>query len=256
MKDSPEWNGTPSQLLDSLTSTAKNVGIDTKGKDWPDVPHILMRRLNEISQDLEDNGIKIEQHSKWIDGKTKRLINISTSTPVQVDENQETGSEKSANEASAIPPNTDAMLQFNLQKGTYYNDDKGKCDQNLLNCVALLSNYMAAPDIEGKVKEFSERKVELSMLQELMQRSEAGMEYMEVREKKETRKQIAENMVRIPELRQEIIGFIEDSMKKKGLMAKRITRLQLLKLPLDMKGGSEAVPIDEEEDYEEYEEIE
>jgi len=53
------WGGTPTELLDILTPIAVTLKID-KNPQWPKGSQVLTRKINEISSNLEDEGIKFE----------------------------------------------------------------------------------------------------------------------------------------------------------------------------------------------------
>ena len=59
----PLWNGTITELLDSLTKVAQdNLKIKTSnGKLWPQAPNSLSRRINLIKADLRSIGILLEK---------------------------------------------------------------------------------------------------------------------------------------------------------------------------------------------------
>lgn len=58
----PNWGfeGTASDLLDTLQLIAPSLGIDARNKWWPKAPNALSRRLNEIAHTLREAGIEIE----------------------------------------------------------------------------------------------------------------------------------------------------------------------------------------------------
>ncbi len=53
------WGGTPTELLDTLTPIAETLRLD-KNPQWPKGSQVLTRKINEISSNLEDEGIKFE----------------------------------------------------------------------------------------------------------------------------------------------------------------------------------------------------
>jgi len=58
------WNGTPTELLSELQYVADLMKINTKSKQFPKMPHVLTRRLNELKTNLRKIGIEIETSSK------------------------------------------------------------------------------------------------------------------------------------------------------------------------------------------------
>jgi hypothetical protein len=56
MEDKNEWKGTPTQLLERLSSDAILSNVDTREKNWPRGANILSRRLNELSTPLKQMG--------------------------------------------------------------------------------------------------------------------------------------------------------------------------------------------------------
>jgi hypothetical protein len=68
-----DWIGTPTQLLNSLESIAKEMmNINTNSRSWPKSPNSLSRRLNEIRVNLRQVGIEIE----WSRDRTRRIITV------------------------------------------------------------------------------------------------------------------------------------------------------------------------------------
>lgn len=53
------WGGTSTELLEVLTSIAVTLKID-KNPKWPKGSQVLTKRINEITSNLEDEGIKFE----------------------------------------------------------------------------------------------------------------------------------------------------------------------------------------------------
>lgn len=63
--DNPEWEGTPSQLLEELTEIANLLGINPdKEREWPKAANILSRRLNELKANLAEDGIQVRRGEK------------------------------------------------------------------------------------------------------------------------------------------------------------------------------------------------
>lgn len=60
VKDNPLWEGSPSELLEELNTTADRLRINVKEREWPKNPTWLTRRLNDIKVNLQDEGIKFE----------------------------------------------------------------------------------------------------------------------------------------------------------------------------------------------------
>ncbi len=59
LRDSPEWKGTPSELLEALEAVAQGEKISTKSKLWPKSANSLSRRLKEVASNLADAGIRV-----------------------------------------------------------------------------------------------------------------------------------------------------------------------------------------------------
>ena len=53
------WEGTASELLERLSELAEGQRISIREKEWPKLPHVLTRRLNEIAPNLEAIGIRV-----------------------------------------------------------------------------------------------------------------------------------------------------------------------------------------------------
>ncbi len=69
------WAGTPTELLNLLVPIAEDLRVD-KNPQWPKGSQVLTRKINEITSNLEDEGIKFEfGHT----GK-KRFIKLTKET--------------------------------------------------------------------------------------------------------------------------------------------------------------------------------
>lgn len=73
MEASDEWEGSPSDLLEVLTTKAEEEKLTTKGRSWPKAPAILSRRLNEAKTNLAEKGVMVEL-CKRSNGKRAILI--------------------------------------------------------------------------------------------------------------------------------------------------------------------------------------
>lgn len=71
MKDRTEWEGTPSQLLETLKKTADNQGANTdKEKSFPKAANVLSKRLNQLKPNLAESGMQIMRK----DGSGAKII--------------------------------------------------------------------------------------------------------------------------------------------------------------------------------------
>jgi hypothetical protein len=59
MENENEWKGTPTDLLNKLSTQAVFVNIDTREKYWPKGANALSRKLNELSTHLKQMGLLI-----------------------------------------------------------------------------------------------------------------------------------------------------------------------------------------------------
>ena len=57
MKDKSEWTGLISELYNQLSAMAPQYGINSKGKEFPTVPQVFSRRLNNLRSNLAEVGI-------------------------------------------------------------------------------------------------------------------------------------------------------------------------------------------------------
>ena len=57
MKDKSEWTGLVSELYNQLSAMAPQYGINSKGKEFPTVPQVFSRRLNNLQSNLAEAGI-------------------------------------------------------------------------------------------------------------------------------------------------------------------------------------------------------
>jgi hypothetical protein len=75
MSDLAEWEGSPAELLEELNARAEELKIDATGKAWPKEARWVYRRLNLVSPNLAQIGIRI--YRGWI-GKKRvlKMINI------------------------------------------------------------------------------------------------------------------------------------------------------------------------------------
>lgn len=60
MKDRKEWSGLVSQLYTELVDLAPKYGVNPKQKEFPVLPNVLSRRLNNIRSNLKEAGITFE----------------------------------------------------------------------------------------------------------------------------------------------------------------------------------------------------
>lgn len=73
LKTVPEWEGTPSELLQILTETANEQGINTdRERDWPKGANVLTRRLNELKTNLTVDGVQFRRYEK----NEKRMLSL------------------------------------------------------------------------------------------------------------------------------------------------------------------------------------
>ena len=54
-----EWKSPPNKLLEELRVVAKEMEFNTKSPKWPKIPSWLVRRLRQMEDVLEINGIKL-----------------------------------------------------------------------------------------------------------------------------------------------------------------------------------------------------
>lgn len=78
MENTPEWSGKVSDLYNILASSAENMGINRKSKDFPSQPNGLSRCLNNLKSNLEWTGITYMKEAKS-DGNYIFLKNQKTS---------------------------------------------------------------------------------------------------------------------------------------------------------------------------------
>lgn len=57
MKDKTEWSGLISELYNQLSAMAPQYGINSKGKEFPTVPQVFSRRLNNLRSNLAEANI-------------------------------------------------------------------------------------------------------------------------------------------------------------------------------------------------------
>ncbi|WP_340005859.1 hypothetical protein MHH52_28565 [Paenibacillus sp. FSL K6-0276] len=60
MEDQEKWTGSATTLLFALDHTCMNMGIRKVGKNWPESPNSLTRRMNNLRSNLEQAGIFFE----------------------------------------------------------------------------------------------------------------------------------------------------------------------------------------------------
>lgn len=60
MEQSPQWEGSPTELLNRIEKIATDQKISINSKTWPKAPQALTRRLNEARTNLAEVGIQIE----------------------------------------------------------------------------------------------------------------------------------------------------------------------------------------------------
>ncbi len=60
MEQTPQWEGSPTELLEHMEKIAMEQKISTNSKMWPKAPQSLTRRLNEVKTNLAEVGIQME----------------------------------------------------------------------------------------------------------------------------------------------------------------------------------------------------
>jgi len=164
-------------------------------------------------------------------------------------------------QTTKMHPRTDSLLQSHLLKGTYYNE-KGQYDDNIIQAAFILNNYRKDNNITKKLDDYSLMRERINSISRRIIQAESGEIYTEVWEIKEMQSELLDLRSRIYILRQELISFIIKSMEAEGIMEKKITKLQLQKIPLVFRGGvhaptgaddeSDEEDVDYEEDIIEY----
>lgn len=70
MEDRASWEGSPTDLLQQLTSVAEQRHVNTKSRSWPKRAHALTHRINEIRPNLAAVGIEVTRgrdgQQRWI----------------------------------------------------------------------------------------------------------------------------------------------------------------------------------------------
>lgn len=74
MEEQDLWEGSPTELLNALKTTAETLSVDLKAKGWPKTANVVWKRINEVRPNLAAKGI-IAERSK---GK-ERIITIRRS---------------------------------------------------------------------------------------------------------------------------------------------------------------------------------
>jgi hypothetical protein len=73
MENRDKWEGTASELLSELETIAQdNLSINIKRKPWPQGPHVLWRRLQEVRPNLLAENISVERDRTG----SRRLIRL------------------------------------------------------------------------------------------------------------------------------------------------------------------------------------
>ncbi len=70
------WEGSPTLLYSTLTERAKEIGISTRAKEWPKAPHILTKRLNELTPNLRVLGVEVTTGKKSGSRRKVSMINV------------------------------------------------------------------------------------------------------------------------------------------------------------------------------------
>lgn len=86
MKDKDLWSGLISELHNHLIEIAPQYGISSKSKEFPSVPQILSRRLNNLQSNLKEAGIsfttKSKTHGREITLTNKKISQLSSYHPI------------------------------------------------------------------------------------------------------------------------------------------------------------------------------
>jgi len=150
-------------------------------------------------------------------------------------------------ELAELHPRTDSLMQFNLLKGTYYNIN-GEYDDNLLHNTHIHLRLKNDPEMAQTLERFTNVMYNLKEVLSRKQSSVSGFLYLEVKEKKQLEIEIIKLKSELSKIRGDIISFNIHRMQDKKLMGKRITRLQLAKLPLTLKGGIHSPQTEDDDD--------
>lgn len=113
MNEQIEWEGTPADLYSVLGNKTEALGINIKGKDWPQSVVWLSRRLNEIRSNLRAVGIEINmKHEKrrWI--AIRKMAENTVDTVIPSEDQAEQGVPDDSNTVSkkGIPLGVSSLL--------------------------------------------------------------------------------------------------------------------------------------------------
>jgi hypothetical protein len=82
MDESPEWQGSATQLLERIERIATEQKISINAKAWPKAPQALTRRLNEAKTNLAEVGIQIETAKGSGGRRTIRIEKAGRNVPI------------------------------------------------------------------------------------------------------------------------------------------------------------------------------
>jgi len=101
MDDRPVWEGSPAELLRSLTALADRDRINTRSAAWPALPNSLMRRLNEARANLAEVGIVFDSRKATHGRRLIRLQRVAVA-PVPPPSTRNTGGDAHAQGGDAL----------------------------------------------------------------------------------------------------------------------------------------------------------
>jgi len=81
MENKTYWSGTSSELLDELTRIAEQNRLDTRSRQWAQIPAWLTRRLKEVRPNLLAMGIAVEIGVRKITLRKDAVEVEATGTP-------------------------------------------------------------------------------------------------------------------------------------------------------------------------------
>lgn len=111
MEGKPDWEGSPSGLLDELEMTADSEKIDKKARSWPKAAQSLTKRLKEIKSNLADIGITFLETrtgaSRFIVLRNANASSQASSVALSLFDNGNSAAAKSVSDSLEVVRNHD-----------------------------------------------------------------------------------------------------------------------------------------------------
>ena len=121
MEQNPQWEGSPTALLECMEKIAMEQKISINSKIWPKAPQSLTRRLNETRTNLAEIGIQIETAKGSGGHRTIRIVKTDRNAAITATFVEEVfgsgGNAETPSELPPIPPLSNELVEAQKDDG-------------------------------------------------------------------------------------------------------------------------------------------